>query len=57
MIAESRKLTKSYRGKKAVNDVSLKIRGGSIYGLLGPNGSGKTTWMKMMTGFNRPREK
>nr|WP_294466651.1 ABC transporter ATP-binding protein [uncultured Sellimonas sp.] len=56
MIAESRKLTKSYRGKKAVNDVSLKIRGGSIYGLLGPNGSGKTTWMKMMTGFIKPTQ-
>lgn len=54
MIAESRKLSKAYKGKKVVNDVSLKIRGGSIYGLLGPNGSGKTTWMKMMTGFIKP---
>lgn len=56
MIAESRKLTKSFMGKKAVKDVSLKIRGGSIYGLLGPNGSGKTTWMKMMTGFIKPTQ-
>ena len=52
MIAESRRLTKAYMGKKAVKEVSIKkSASGSIYGLLGPNGSGKTTWMKMMTGF------
>lgn len=56
MIAESRKLCKAYRGKKVVKDVSIKIRGGCIYGLLGPNGSGKTTWMKMMTGFIKPTQ-
>lgn len=56
MIAESRGLTKAFMGKKAVKDVSLKIRSGSIYGLLGPNGSGKTTWMKMMTGFIKPTQ-
>lgn len=56
MIAESRRLTKAFMGKKAVKDVSLKIRSGLIYGLLGPNGSGKTTWMKMMTGFIKPTQ-
>ena len=56
MIAESRRLTKAYMGKKAVKEVSIKICGGSIYGLLGPNGSGKTTWMKMMTGFVKPTQ-
>ena len=56
MIAESRRLTKAFMGKKAVKDVSLKIRSGSIYGLLGPNGSGKTTWMKLMTGFIKPTQ-
>lgn len=56
MIAESRRLTKAFMGKKAVKDVSLKIRSGSIYGLLGPNGSGKTTWMKMITGFIKPTQ-
>ena len=56
MIAESRRLTKAFMGKKAVKDVSLKLRSGSIYGLLGPNGSGKTTWMKMMTGFIKPTQ-
>ena len=56
MIAESRRLTKAFMGKKAVKDVSLKIRSGSIYGLHGPNGSGKTTWMKMMTGFIKPTQ-
>lgn len=54
MIAESRNLTKVYRGKQVVSDVTLKLRGGNIYGLLGPNGCGKTTWMKMMTGFVKP---
>ena len=56
MIAESRGLTKAFMGKKAVKGVSLKIRSGSIYGLLGPNGSGKTTWMKMMTGVIKPTQ-
>ena len=54
MIAECRNLSKAYTGKTVVSDVSLKIRGGNIYGLLGPNGCGKTTWMKMMTGFVKP---
>lgn len=54
MIAECRNLSKSYMGKRVVSDVSLKLRGGHIYGLLGPNGCGKTTWMKMMTGFVKP---
>ena len=40
-------LTKYYGAKKALNDVNLKIGSGKIIGLLGPNGSGKTTMIKI----------
>ena len=42
MILECRDLSKSFYTKKALNEVSLKLEGGKIYGLLGENGSGKT---------------
>jgi len=44
-------LSKSYRGKKVVDDVSLEIRRGEIVGLLGPNGAGKTTTFSMILGL------
>jgi lipopolysaccharide export system ATP-binding protein len=44
-------LTKSYRGRKVVNGVSLSLRRGEILGLLGPNGAGKTTSFYMITGL------
>ena len=47
-------LTKKYRSFVAVNDVSLHIRKGSIYGFLGPNGAGKSTTMKMLLGLTAP---
>ncbi|MBN1167665.1 MAG: ABC transporter ATP-binding protein [Methanospirillaceae archaeon] len=47
-------LTKQYGDLVAVNDLNLTIRKGSFYGLLGPNGSGKTTIIKMLTGQIRP---
>lgn len=47
-------LVKSYRGKKVVNNVSLKVSAGEIVGLLGPNGAGKTTTFYMITGMIRP---
>lgn len=53
-MLESRELTKVFGSKKAVNQVSLKLEQGHIYGLLGPNGSGKTTWMKMAAGLIKP---
>ncbi len=45
------KITKRYKGKPAVNSLSIALEPGHIYGLLGPNGSGKSTWMKMMAGL------
>ena len=53
-MLESRELTKVFGSKKAVNQVSLRLEQGHIYGLLGPNGSGKTTWMKMAAGLIKP---
>ena len=42
-------LSKHYGDLKAVNKLDLKVRAGEVYGLLGPNGSGKTTTIKMLT--------
>lgn len=44
-------LEKSYRQKKAVDDVSIKVRKGEIVGLLGPNGAGKTTTFSLILGL------
>ena len=54
MILESNEATKKYGGKTAVDHVSLKLESGLVYAMLGPNGSGKTTWMKMVAGFVKP---
>lgn len=50
-IIETKNLTKVYGEQKAVNSVNLHIEKGSIYGLLGRNGAGKTTIMKMILGL------
>jgi lipopolysaccharide export system ATP-binding protein len=47
-------LTKSFGEKRAVDDVSLEIRGGEVVGLLGPNGAGKTTAFYLITGLLKP---
>jgi lipopolysaccharide export system ATP-binding protein len=51
MTLEARGLTKSYRGRPVVCELSLSVRRGEIVGLLGPNGAGKTTMFYMMIGF------
>ena len=43
-------LTKTYGSKKAVDDLSLHIAPGEIYGFIGHNGAGKTTLLKMIIG-------
>ena len=50
-IIETKNLTKVYGEQKAVNSVNLHMEKGSIYGLLGRNGAGKTTIMKMILGL------
>jgi len=47
-------LTKKYKKFTSVNNVSLHIRKGSVYGFLGPNGAGKSTTMKMLLGLTAP---
>ena len=53
-MLESKAVTKAFGSKIAVNHVDLKLEAGHIYALLGPNGSGKTTWMKMAAGLIKP---
>jgi ABC-2 type transport system ATP-binding protein len=47
-------LSKNYRRLQALVDLTLEVPAGSIYGFLGPNGSGKTTTMRILTGLSRP---
>jgi len=47
-------ISKSYRGRKVVDDVNLDIAQGEVVGLLGPNGAGKTTTFYIMVGLARP---
>jgi ABC-2 type transport system ATP-binding protein len=62
VIVETRKLTKVYRDfwgrqkKRALNALNLQIYRGEIFGLLGPNGSGKTTTIKLLLGLLFPTE-
>ena len=53
-MLESRELTKKFGAKTAVDRVSVTMEPGHIYAMLGPNGSGKTTWMKMAAGLIKP---
>ena len=47
-------LSKSYRGRRVIRDISLEIHGGEVVGLLGPNGAGKTTTFYCVVGLVRP---
>ena len=47
-------LSKSYSGRKVVDDVSIQVEHGKICGFLGPNGSGKTTTLRMLCGLLTP---
>jgi ABC-2 type transport system ATP-binding protein len=53
-VIEARDLSKTYGDVQAVNHVNLSVEEGALFGLLGPNGSGKTTMIKMLTGQTRP---
>lgn len=53
---EIENLTKSYRGVKAVDNLSMHVPEGKVYGFLGMNGAGKTTTIRMITGLIRQEE-
>ena len=55
-MLESRSVTKKFGSKLAVEQLSLTLEPGHVYAMLGPNGSGKTTWMKMAAGLIKPTE-
>jgi branched-chain amino acid transport system ATP-binding protein len=54
IVLEAEHLTKNFRGFVAVNDVSLRVRKGSIHALIGPNGAGKTTTFNLLTKMITP---
>lgn len=51
LAIEIENLTKKYPGRTALNNVSFKVKKGSIHGFLGPNGAGKSTTMKILSGL------
>ena len=54
VLIKTENLTKRFGTVTAVNKLNLEVRAGEIYGFLGPNGSGKTTTIKMLTGLLEP---
>ena len=53
LAIDVRGMTKRFDGRTVVNDIALQVRTGEIYGFLGPNGSGKTTFIRMLCGLLR----
>jgi lipopolysaccharide export system ATP-binding protein len=51
---ETKEISKSYRGRKVVDDVTVSVDQGEVVGLLGPNGAGKTTTFYLIVGLIRP---
>ena len=54
-VLEAKGLIKTYRRRRVVNDVALRLQQGEIVGLLGPNGAGKTTTFYMIVGLIQPQ--
>ncbi len=55
LVVETFKLTKIYKNRLiALNDVTLRLEPGSVLGLLGANGAGKTTFLRLLIGLHRP---
>lgn len=55
-IVEVKGLKKHFGAKKVIDDISFKVEENRVFGFLGPNGSGKTTTMKMLLGLLQPDE-
>src|SRR5438876_9049236 len=54
MLLGTEHLTKDYGRFRALDDLQLNVAPGEVFGLLGPNGSGKTTALRLLLGFLRP---
>ncbi|MDQ3540382.1 MAG: ABC transporter ATP-binding protein [Chloroflexota bacterium] len=54
LVIETQGLTRQYGHITAVDDLSLRVRKGEVYGFLGPNGAGKTTTLRMLLGLIQP---
>jgi ABC-2 type transport system ATP-binding protein len=56
IVIDVRGLTKKFDGRAVVQNLSMQVKRGTIYGFLGPNGSGKTTTIRMLCGLLTPDE-
>lgn len=56
LAIDAQHLVKRYRQKTAVDGISLQVRAGETFGILGTNGAGKTTTVEMIAGLRRPSE-
>ena len=56
MILKAKEISKSYSGRKVVDNISIEVNQGEIVGLLGPNGAGKTTSFYMIVGIIKPED-
>ncbi|WP_369712956.1 ABC transporter ATP-binding protein [Leptotrichia sp. HSP-342] len=56
IILKCNRLSKSYDFTNALNSVNISVKSGKIVGLLGPNGSGKTTFIKLLNGLIKPTQ-
>jgi ABC-2 type transport system ATP-binding protein len=54
LVIDVRGVTKKFGARTVVNDIAMQVRPGEIYGFLGPNGSGKTTFLRMLCGLLKP---
>jgi ABC-type branched-subunit amino acid transport system ATPase component len=56
VILETRDMSKLFGGLRANNHISIRVRRGAVHALIGPNGSGKTTFINVLTGVYAPEE-
>src|SRR5438067_633191 len=55
-VLETRNVTRHFGAVKAADNLSVRLRPGQIVGIVGPNGSGKTTFVNLVTGYVKPAQ-